>query len=107
MNLPNLLWNVTGKYHSSGPAEPGEFTGPYTELESAACRVAEVAAEGWCFKTLRDRQCSQVGRPVFGKSFQIKLAGCLSFALTYFKMVQEKFFKKIAFLNPQRPFLEF
>ena len=57
--LSNLLWNVAGKYHSLGPAEPGEFTGPYTELESAACRVAEVAAEGWCFKTLRGRQCSQ------------------------------------------------
>ena len=41
-----------------------------------------------------------IGRPVFGQSFQINLAGCLSFALTYSKMTQEKKIVKKLVLGP-------
>ena len=41
-----------------------------------------------------------LGCPVFGQSFQINLAGCLSFALTYSKMTQEIFFWKKLVLGP-------
>ena len=51
MILSNLLWNVAGKYHSSGPGGACQ-KGPYTELECAARTVAEVAAEDGVQKIL-------------------------------------------------------
>ena len=49
LSKPDLL--ATGKYHSSGPGGAC-LKDPLTELESAACTVAEVAAEDDVLKIL-------------------------------------------------------